>query len=298
MVLCMPLTHDRQPYGQPLALKPSHQNRHVLVVGDTGAGKTVLMSEGMLTNVAATDGPEIIFDTKGGGTSEEYLRTHYATYGNLDDVLYFDLTEVLPALTFFDIEPLINAGIPREEARSRKAGHYEEILKGVMGGERFGRAVDSPKAIRNHIKALFDPIHGDDAFSHADLYKALRRTQEQQVTPPISDDRYTEYFESLVERDYDIFQKVLGGAIGRVDEIATDSRLAPIFKYVPSADGENEDEPQFDFTDVVNEDNVVIFDFGGMEDRVKRTLTLVLYRISGVHSRYVNKTPRHPNHYH
>lgn len=280
MALCMPLTHDRQPYGQPLALKPSHQNRHVLVVGDTGAGKTVLMSGGVLTNVEATDGPEIIFDTKGGGTAEEYLRAHYAASGDLDDVRYFDLTEVLPALTFFDIEPLLDAGIPREEARSRKASHYEEILKGVMGADRFGRAVDSPKAIRNHVKALFDPIHGDDAFSHADLYEALRRTQEQHATPPVSDDRYTEYFESLLERDRDVFKKVLGGAIGRVDEIATDSRLAPIFEYVRSTNNEGEDdskdEPRFDFADVVNDDTVVIFDFGGMDDRVKRTLTLVL----------------------
>lgn len=276
MTLCMPLTHDRQPYRHPLALKPGHQKRHVLVVGTTGTGKSVLMSEGIRTNVAATDGPEIIFDTKGGGTAEEYLRAHYATYGDLDDVRYFDLTEVLPALTFFDIEPLLDAGVPREEARSRKANHYEEILKGVMGAERFGRAVDSPKVIRNHVKALFDPIHGDDAFSHAALYDALRRTQEQHATPPVSDVRYTEYFENLVERDRDIFKKVLGGAIGRVDEIATDSRLAPIFEYVRSADGEGDERPQFDFADVVNDDCVVIFDFGGMEDRVKRALTLVL----------------------
>lgn len=279
MTLCMPLTHDRQPYGQPLALKPSHQKRHVLVVGDTGAGKSVLMSEGIRTNVAATDGPDIIFDTKGGGTAKEYLRAHYATYGDLDDVRYFDLTAVLPALTFFDIEPLLDAGIPREEARSRKANHYEEILTGVMGAERFGRAVDSPKVIRNHVKALFDPIHGNDSFSHAALYDALRRTQEQQATPPVSDVRYTEYFENLVERDRDIFKKVLGDAIGRVDEIATDSRLAPIFEYVRSADGEDDEDderPRFDFADVVNDDCVVIFDFGGMEDRAKRTLTLVL----------------------
>jgi len=282
MTFCMPLTQDRRPYSHSFALKPSHQNRHILVVGDTGAGKTVLMGGGIRTNVAATDGPEIIFDTKGGGTAEEYLRTHYAEYGNLDDVLYFDLTEVLPALTFFDIEPLLDAGIPREEARSRVAGHYEEILAGVMGTERFGRAVDSPKVIRNHIKALFDPIHGDEAFSHADLYDALRRTQEQHATPPVSDDRYTGYFESLIERDRDVFKKVLGGAIGRVDEIATDSRLGPIFEYVPDPDAETvetdaiEADPCFDFSDVVNEDKVVIFDFGGMEDRVKRTLTLVL----------------------
>ncbi|WP_227375257.1 ATP-binding protein [Haladaptatus halobius] len=276
MTLCMPLTHDRQPYGQPLAIKPVHQSRHLLLVGDTGAGKTVLLCGAILTNVIATNGPEIIFDTKGGGTAEEFLRAYYATFGNLDDVMYFDFTEILPALTFFDIESLLAAGIPREEARSRKAGHYEEILKGVMGAERFGRAVDSPKAIRNHIKALFDPIHGQNAFSHTDLYEALRRTQEQQTTPPVSDNRYTEYFENLVTRDRDVFKKVLSGAIGRVDEIATNGRLAPLFEFVATDDQENGRSPRFDFADEINEDTVIIFDFGGMEDHVKRTLTLVL----------------------
>jgi len=279
MALCMPLTHDRRPYGQPFYLTPSQQDRHLVVVGDTGSGKSVLVEGGMVTNVAATDGPDILFDYKGGGTAEEYLRMHYAEYGDLDDVLYFDLSRVLPAFSFFDIEPLLDAGIPREEARSRKAGHYAEILQGVMGAENYGDATESVKAIRNHLRALYDPVHGSDSISHADLYEALQRTQRGEAMPSTTDENLTHYFSSLAERDRDVFNKILGGALGRVERIATDGRLAPVFEHTPDEDdGEGADttQPSFDFTDLVDEDTVVVFDFAGMEGSVKRTLTLVI----------------------
>ncbi|WP_232703567.1 ATP-binding protein [Halobacterium wangiae] len=272
MALGMPLTRDRQPYGHPLILPPAQQTRHVLVVGDTGSGKSVLQCTAMLTNTIATDGPAIVFDTKGGGTALEYLRAHFAAYGDLEDVHYFDFTRVLPALTFFDITRLLEAGVPHEEARSRKASHYEELLQGVMGAEQYGQAQESVKVLRNHVKALFDPIHGEDSFSHADLYAALRRTQEQRATPPVSDDRLATYFESLLERDRDIFQKVMTGAIGRADSIATDGRLGPLFEHT----AENGEGARFDFSECISEDSVIVFDFGGMEAGVKRTLTLAL----------------------
>ncbi|MFC7132359.1 MULTISPECIES: ATP-binding protein [Salinibaculum] len=291
MALCMPLTHDRQPYGQPLYLRPSQQDRHLVVVGDTGSGKSVLMETGVLTNVSATDGPEILFDYKGGGTASEYLQMHFATYGSLENVYYFDLSRVLPAFSAFDISPLLEAGIPREEARSRKAGHYAEILQGLMGAEKYGEAAESVKAIRNHLRALYDPVHGEDAVSHADLYAALQRTQRGEGMPPTSDEKLAAYFTGLAERDRDVFNMILGGAVGRVETIATDGRLAPLFDHLPgdraneAAGDEAETDsdataasssPAFDFTEIINEDAVVIFDFAGMEGKIKRALTLVI----------------------
>lgn len=272
MALCMPLTHDRQPYGRPLYLRPSQQDRHLVVVGDTGSGKSVLLERAVLSNAEATAGPEILFDYKGGGTAVEYLKGHYAEHGDFEDVLYFDLSRVLPALSFFDIGPLLEAGVPREEARSRKAGHYEEILQGILGAEKYGEAAASVKAIRNHLRALYDPVHGDDAVSHADLYHALQRSQRGDSMPPTTDETLTAYFEGLRERDRDIFTKIMGGAVGRVETIATDARLAPVFDHVPDGD----DGPSFDFAEHLDDDCVIVFDFGGMEGSVKRTLTLVI----------------------
>jgi len=280
--LCMPLTDDRQPYQSPFVLPPTLQDRHLFVIGDTGSGKSVLTTGAMLSNVEATDGPEILFDYKGGGTAEEYLQAHYTAHDGLEDVSYFDLTEILPALSIFDIRSLLDSGLSREEARSRIAGHYEEILAGLMGEEQYYGATESTKAIRNHLRALYDPIHGTDTVSHKDLYRALQRTLSDQTPPPTSDERLTEYFAGLLERDRDVFNMVLGGAVARVEIIATDDRLAPLFDHVHHTPTEedntesDETDPHFDFTDVIDNDTVVIFDFGGMEERIKRALTLVL----------------------
>ncbi|MFP8958958.1 hypothetical protein ACLI4Y_19860 [Natrialbaceae archaeon A-CW3] len=340
--LCLPLTDDRQPHSQPFVLPPALQDRHLFVIGDTGSGKSVLTTTALLSNIEATAGPEILFDYKGGGTATELLQAHYAARGDLNDVLHFDLTKTLPALSIFTIRPLLEAGLSREEARSRIAGHYEEILAGLMGEEQYYGATESTKAIRNHLRALFDPIHGSETVSHKDLYDALQQTLSDRTPPSTSDERLTAYFAGLLERDRDVFNMILGGAVARVETIATDDRLAPLFDhvYVPETDGEStaesdardrehtndqhghtaesdtrdlentaepksrdhiharalsesqrtrgghtlddvapidEDrEPYFDFTEIINEDVVVVFDFGGMEERVKRALTLVL----------------------
>jgi len=271
MALCRPLTSDRLPLDEPLVLPPQNQSRHQVVVGNTGAGKSVLTIGAMLSNTHATDGPAILFDYKGGGTAREYLQAHYRTQGTLENVVYFDLTSVLPALSFFDIEPLLEAGLPREEARSRKTGHYEEILRGVMPPGQYDEATESPKVIRNHLRALYDPVHGSDAFAHSKLYTTIQRTQGKKSPPPVSEDTFETYFAGLLERDSKVFTKVLGGAISRVETIATDARLAPLFDHMPG-----DSDARFDFADVIDDDQVVIFDFGGMETQVKRTLTLVL----------------------
>jgi hypothetical protein len=151
MALCMPLTQDRLPSGRPLYLPPSEQDRHVLIVGRSGGGKSVLIETASVHNVQATDGPEIIIDSKGGGTAREYLQAYYAEYGSLDDVLYFDCTAFVPALSFFDIGPLRAAGVPHGEAAPRKAADYEAILSGIMPAGAYEQAAESRKAINNHI---------------------------------------------------------------------------------------------------------------------------------------------------
>jgi hypothetical protein len=271
MALARPLTSDRQPIDQPLVLPPEFQPRHQVIVGDTGSGKSVLTMSAMLSNLDATTGADILFDYKGGGTAQEYLQAHYATQGDVEDVLYFDLTSVLPAFSFFDIEPLLEAGLPREEARSRKTGHYEAILRSAMPASQYDDATESPRVIRNHLRALYDPVHGADAFPHTRLYGALQRTQGTESPPSVSEATFETYFTGLLDRDRDVFTKILGGAISRVETIATDARLAPLFDHVP-----DETDASFDFADVIDEDTVVIFDFGGMETRVKRTLSMVL----------------------
>jgi hypothetical protein len=268
-LLCMPLDSDRQPTGDPLCLPPELQSRHTVVTGDTGSGKSVLMLTAMLSNVPATEGPELLFDYKGDGMARNYLRAHYAVYGDLEDILYFDLTEALPALSVLDATPLLDAGLPREEARSRLTGHFEEVVASLMGAETYERAPEAVRALRNHLRALYDPVHGDDAVSVHRLYDRLQRTLRREVAPPVTDPALQSYFDTLLERDRDVFNRVVGAAASRVETVVTDARIAPLFDYIHSEDG-----PSLAFSDLIDEDTVVVFDFGGMETRAKQALTL------------------------
>jgi hypothetical protein len=268
-LLCLPLDSDRQPAGDPLCLPPELQSRHTVVTGDTGSGKSVLMLTAMLSNVPATEGPEVLFDYKGDGMARNYLRTHYAVYGDLDNVLYFDLTEALPALSVLDVTPLLEAGLPREEARSRLTGYFEEVVASLMGAETYERAPEAVRALRNHLRALYDPVHGDDTVSAHRLYDRLQRTLRREVAPPVTDPALQSYFDTLLERDRDVFNRVVGAAASRVEIVATDGRVAPLFDYIHSENG-----PSLEFSDLIDEDTVVVFDFGGIETRAKQALTL------------------------
>lgn len=228
-VLCMPLTDDRQPLGDPLCLPPGLQTHHTVIAGDTGAGKSVLMTTAMLSNRNATDGPDILFAYKGGGMARNYLQTHYTVADNLEDVRYFDLTEAMPAISVLDIEPLIEAGLPRSEAVQRKVGHFEEIVAGLYPNNRYHEAADASRAVRNHLLALFDPVHGDEAVSIGELHFAIDMTLTQEEPPTTIDDDLQRYFDSLRERDREVFNRVLGAAVSRVQEVATDGRVAPLF---------------------------------------------------------------------
>ncbi len=284
--LCQPLTHDRRPYLRPFVNPVALQDKHLVIAGTSGSGKSVTTQTGQLSNVVATAGPEIILDHKGGQTSVEFMQSYYAAYGTLEDVIYFDLSRVLPALSFFDIRPLLNAGVPRQEAVERTVGHYEEILRTLWGADQYD-AKEAPKAIRMHARALFDPVHGSDAFSNDDLREALSRTLSEQITPPVSNEKYERYFREFLQRRHEVFGAAMGGAISRVEKIDTSSRLAPLFDHVHRqdpghADGDNDNDdasvthPAFSFADIVDEDVTVVFDFGGMETEIKAALTLVL----------------------
>ena len=275
-----------QTDSETVSLPPSLQPLHTAWFGKTGSGKSTALLNAILDNHDATDGASILIDPKGDGMSEEYLRAHYARYGTLDNVLYFDCARVLPAFSFFDIRPDLDAGISRTTAVEDRTDHYIEILTQLMGRDRFEQAVRSPDVIRYLVKAMFDPINGADAFSHRDLHGEARRMHERQSAPAVSDDDLERMLGGLVANRARTFDEIMAGVANRVEKIPVDQRLARIFNHVPDLDRTesaphagiyaDSDDPHFDIGRYLNEDVVVIFDTGGLRSEAQRVLSLVI----------------------
>jgi len=266
-----PLSQDGTARDDPVTLPPSLQSLHVAWFGKTGSGKSTSLTNGILANHAATDGADIVFLPKGGGMATEYMRAHYATYGDLDDVLYFDCAALLPALSFFDIRKDLEAGVSRTTAVEDKADHYLELLVGIMGRDRFEQAVRSPDIIRYLVKALFDPVNGDDAFQHRYLHAAAQEMHDRQSAPAVADEDLERLLSGVVANSARSFDEIMQGVANRIEKIPVDRRLARLFNHVPG-----DDDPHFDFGEFLDEDVVIVVDTGRVRTDTQRVMTLVL----------------------
>jgi hypothetical protein len=236
LTLGRPRTQDDTTSDDPIALPPTLQRLHTAWLGRTGSGKSTSLVRAIRDNHAATDGADILIDPKGDGMAIDYLRAHYARYGHLDNVLYFDCSEVLPAISFFDVRADVAAGVPRATAVDDAVDHYIEILKALMGRDRFEQAVRAPDIIRFLVRAKFDPVHGDDAFTHRDLHGAARRMHERQSAPSVSNPDLERMLGGVVANRARTFDEVMQGVANRLEKVPTDRRLARLFNHVPDAD--------------------------------------------------------------
>jgi hypothetical protein len=260
---------------------------HQAILGATGSGKTILDTSGALANHEATDGASILFLPKGGSAVSEYMLAHYARFGTLEDVLYFDCREAVPALSFFDIRDQLEAGIPRTSAVQDVTDHYIELLVQVMGEERFEQAVRSPDVIRYLVQALFDPVHGSDAFSHRDLHRAVKTMQRDESAPAVSDEDLERTLGEGLDVDGRTFQKIMAGVTSRIEKITTDARLARMFNHVADENSSTSDSdedgapetpptPHFDLADHLDENVVILIDTGGVRTEAQRAIALAL----------------------
>lgn len=273
--LGIPQTGDRGRTPEPIGLPPTLQRRHMLIVGQTGSGKSILGVNGLLTNHAANDGATVIIESKDGQMAEDYLRAHYATYGTLEDVYRFDAAELVPAEPFFDVTRQQESGYSRSQAVEDVADHLEELVRTVMGKEAFDSAIRSPRVIEAVTKALFDPVHGADQFSLATLQQRLARFAETGLEPPVVTENLARELQRMLRNTDDTFTEVMAGAAARVGEVALDSRVAPLFDYVPGEDGPGDAEP-FDWRRRLDEDCVIVLDTSDLRKEPQRIVTLVV----------------------
>ncbi|QIO24237.1 ATP-binding protein [Haloarcula sp. JP-L23] len=270
-----PLTQDNTPDPDPISLPPGLQSLHLAWFGKTGSGKSTSLVNAILDNHEATDGADILIDPKGDGMPIEYMQAHYERYGTLENVLYFDCAELLPAFSFFDIRDELDRGISRTSAVEDRVDHYIEILIQLMGRDRFEQAVRSPDIIRYMTKAMFDPVSGEDAFSHRDLHGAIQEMHDRNTAPPVSDSDLERMLAGVVANRARTFDEIMQGVANRIEKVPVNPRLARIFNHVPDR-SEESDDPYFDLVDYLDEDVVIIFDTGRLRSEAQRALALLI----------------------
>jgi len=266
-----PINQDGSPLPNPISLPPSLQRLHVAWFGASGAGKSISQLIAELDNHAATDGAAIIIAPKGDGMPQAYMRAHYERYGNLENVVYFDCAEVLPAISFFDIRSALDAGISRTTAVEQTANHYVEILRQLVGAEQFDSSIRADDIIKYLVEALFDPVNGADAFTNRDLHETLVHMNDTGRTPPVSDDRLEEVIANVLTNTDKTFTNIIQGVLNRVEAVTSNNRLATMFNHVPE-----ESDPHFDFEEILDENVVVIFDTGSLEPDTQRGFSLLV----------------------
>ncbi|MDB2239175.1 ATP-binding protein [Halorubrum ezzemoulense] len=279
MAIGYALDENGEPRPDPIRIPPDLLPTHYGRFASTGGGKSKAIINDALSLRETTGGPVVLVDPKGDGMCENYLRCHYERFSGLNDVCHFRVPETIPAFSFFDIRPALEAGRNREDAIQDKVDHFHDILRMIMGREQYGQAFVANEILSYLIKALFDEEYGSDVFGLDDLFAAALRMQRDQTIPPVSADNQN-IEESLTRhfaKDNHQFQVSMDAVGNRLDKLKEDAHLRRIFSHVPEQNeaGEYVDN-RFDFREFLDEDATIIFDLGDLRPEAQRAITLLL----------------------
>ncbi|EJN56891.1 hypothetical protein HSB1_47080 [Halogranum salarium B-1] len=280
MTVGKPLRNRNDSLDEPIRVPPKLLTTSYIRAGATGSGKSKATQNEMLSLHEDVPGPTVLLEGKGDGMAENYLHAHYAKYGTLEDVYYFNAPEMLPAVSFFDIRPALAAGRNRKDAVQDKVEHFHEVMRLILGEERHDRAYVANEILTFLIKALFDREYGQDAFNLTDLIHAVFQMSRDQTLPELCEAN-AHIERSLVQKcqvDERQFQQTMGAAANRLDKFVEHEHLYQMFTHVPEWDTEAEEYVgnAFDFREFLSEDAVILFDIGDLRTESQRALTMVL----------------------
>lgn len=255
VVLGRQLSHDGA-IGQPTGVPITEIDRHLLIAGATGTGKSVTGIHAFVSGHAATDGPTILIDPKG-DWAEHLARAHHARTGSLEHLTYFDTAEYLPRISFFDVRPHGETTMPRGNAVRAIAGHFLDIVNHLL--PRSADAIRAPDVIRYLIIALFDPIHGDDVYSIDALMTAIYQLRRSRSVPSVSTDWAEDLLDGVTDGNDKMFDSIMQGTVTRTEKLYGSGYLRPLFNSAP-------DDPAdvFRFDHYLQDDHAIIIDLGGL----------------------------------
>jgi hypothetical protein len=279
-----PLDKHGDPLDEPARVPPSLLNEHYIRAASTGSGKSVSVESEVLSFNEYTKGPNILIEPKGGDMVKNYLQAHYWRFGTLEDVVWFNIPEDLPAMPFFDIRPLLSAGMSRTDAINDKVEQFDDIMEVIMGSEDYKESPNSNKLIRYLIKAKFDHKTGSDAFTLKELQETLATVATEMKTPHISEenDHLRTQINTMMEGgDGQMFSNIAKGANLRLGTFAESEYLRQMWNHVPEwSDGSDGEPPGyvdngFNLFEFIRSNKTIILDVGKLPDRDAKLLSLV-----------------------
>jgi hypothetical protein len=268
LILGRELDRNNQIHGF-VGLPREAWNRHLLIAGASGSGKSTTATHAVTSGHAAIDGATVVIDPKGDGWPTQLLRAHYKQHGSLENVYYFDLEVAVPAISFFDLRPHLDAGIHREFAIKKLNDQFLELLDHVKPSGF--DAIRSPDVIRYLVRALFDPVHGEDAFPITDLIEAAYQLRRNGTVPEVSTDVDDALVTSLTDGPEHTRDQILQGAVTRIEKFYGNGALRPMFEQ-SSADPAD----AFRFDRFLTEDALLVFDLGGLSNDGQRVIANTL----------------------
>jgi len=279
MAIGYALDQNGASISDPIRVPPDLLTTHFGRFASTGGGKSKAIINDALSLRETTGGPVVIVDPKGDGMCLNYLRCHYERFSGLDDVYQFRVPETLPAFSFFDIRPALEAGRNREDAVQDKVDHFHDIMRMIMGREQYGQAFVANEIQSYLIKALFDSEYGTDVFGLDDLFEAVLEMQRERIVPPVcaANQNVEESLTRHFAKDDRQFQLSMDAVGNRLDKLREDTHLRRIFSHAPQRDDRGEYvDNHFDFREILEEDVTILFDLGDIRPEAQRAITLLL----------------------
>jgi len=283
MALGYALDEDGEPEDTPVYIPPRLLPVHYAIHAMTGAGKSIQLIIALLSLHENTSGPTIMLDRKGDGMVRNYMRAHARRFGTTDleeNVIHFEVPDLLPGFSFFNLTPSLANGHRRRDAIQRLYEYFREMMILVMGEDKYESTVTSGTLIKALIGSLLDEEHGRENGRHRESadYFAYRQLEDMvdqmaeagppnpdlEKAPKSSDEVDTRRIQRQVDRDTKTAKKVLSGVASRLAYISDNIHLRRIF---------NNTEARFDFRDMLDEDTVIIFDLGDLSEESAHLLT-------------------------
>lgn len=230
----------------PAVVPTTALNKHLLITGQTGSGKSTTAAQAIRTTHRHTDGPTIVIDPKDGDWLTMIAQAVYADARRLDDTdpaavfdptLAFTSEYGVPQLPLFDLRPALAAGVNRTDAIESVVEEMDQLITHLQDAPE--TAQQAPDLLKSVVRMLFDPTTGADMYPVSEIYRTLTTITSADELPSVATPPFTDLRDRFTAMPDDQFTAVANAATARFERLVADPYIRAMFDAVPDtpADG-------------------------------------------------------------